>query len=124
MSTMIRTTCPTCGPVLVGPEEIVVETVPDTAQPIGPDSRWMFHCPVCGERVTRRANQRITRLLGGAGAAVTTAHDAPASPVQGYNGHPEFPPPGPPLNHDDLLDLHLLLEADGWFERLAAMTPD
>jgi len=27
---------------------------------------------------------------------------------------------GPPLKHDDLLDFHLLLQGDGWFEGVAA----
>jgi hypothetical protein len=28
---------------------------------------------------------------------------------------------GPPLTPDDLLDLHVLLEDDGWFDQLVAL---
>jgi hypothetical protein len=34
--------------------------------------------------------------------------------------HPEAPPAGPPLTHDDLLDLHTALGCDTWVSRLTA----
>ena len=35
--------------------------------------------------------------------------------------HPESRVPGPPLTHDDLLDLHAALGGDAWFEQLATV---
>ena len=43
--------------------------------------------------------------------------DAPA-------GHPEAPPPGPPLRCDDLLELHLLLATEGWLAGLGGAQAD
>ncbi len=36
----------------------------------------------------------------------------------GPPGHPEAPPPGPPLGIDDLIDLHTLLSDERWFSVL------
>jgi hypothetical protein len=41
----------------------------------------------------------------------TVERDAPV-------GHPEAPPPGPPLRSDDLLELDLLLATEGWLAGL------
>ena len=38
----------------------------------------------------------------------------------GLPGHPEAPPPGPPLGLDDLIDLHALLADEGWCTELTS----
>ena len=37
--------------------------------------------------------------------------------------HPEVVPAGPPLTHDDLLDLHSALACDAWIDQLVGRTP-
>lgn len=121
MSATIRTTCPTCGPVMLGAETIVLQTAEEDAAQAGLEGLWTFRCPCCGEQVTRRANARIARLLTGAGAEVAGGPSATA--LEQRQWHPEYPPDGPPITWDDLLDMHMVLESPDWFDRLRAITP-
>ena len=34
------------------------------------------------------------------------------------------PPEGAPVNYDDLLDFHIMLQGDSWFEQLAQTIAD
>jgi hypothetical protein len=114
--TTIRVSCPSCGAVDLTPADIRLTVVQAEDVPVGPESRYDFHCPSCAERVEKPADERIARLLSTGGVPVEIIE-----PTIGL-GHPEDPPSGPPLTQDDLLDLHLLLESDGWFGRLASLT--
>jgi hypothetical protein len=73
---------------------------------------YRFQCPGCRETVSRTASRRIVDLLLDAGAP---------------SEHWEWPaelterPDGPPLTPDDLLDLHVLLAREDWFEQLTAL---
>jgi len=73
---------------------------------------YAFACPHCGDVVTRPASARIVALLVSAGVHQETV----APPAEVFEHHA-----GPPIDSDDLIDFHLLLERDGWLERLNEM---
>ena len=106
--TTVRAQCPTCGDVALGIEHLTVRTCDDGVTP----ALYRFRCPSCDDMVTRNASPRIVDLLVSAGAA---------------EEHWRWPaelgerPSGPPLTPDDLLDLHVMLRDDGWYERLVAL---
>lgn len=110
--TTIRATCPTCGEVGLTPEEIELRVDHGDSSA----SFYAFSCPSCFGTVRKPADERVVRLLISGGVEVLEA--APAGP-----------PPRrlserfdwPKITHDDLLDFHALLEADGWFELLHSM---
>jgi hypothetical protein len=102
---VIRVSCPSCGAVNLAPDEIRLR-VHDRR------SHYVFTCPICHVAVAKDADERITGLLLAGGVQMEQARLRPA--------HPECPPRGEPFDWDDLLDLHLLLEASDWFERLLA----
>lgn len=112
--TRIRATCPLCGEVDLRPYDIELEIVRVQPDEVAEGSCYRFSCPTCTETVTKPADQRIARLLRTGGVAVV---EPPPPPV-----HPEDPPGGPALTHDDLLDLHRLLEGADWFHELEVMT--
>lgn len=114
--TTIRVSCPSCGAVDLTPADVRLTVVQGEGVPVGPESHYDFHCPSCTERVEKPADERIARLLSTGGVPVEIVEGATAP------RHPEDPPSGPVLTHDDLLDLHLILEDDDWFDRLAAHT--
>lgn len=95
MSTIIRTTCPDCGDVTLGPEDVVARaTTPDLHE-----GSYTFTCPSCGHTVTRAADDRALALLSQAGVALETP---PAEALE--------PKLGPPLTLDDLLDFVTALD--------------
>lgn len=95
MSTIIRTTCPDCGDVTLGPEDVVARaTTPDRHE-----GSYTFTCPSCGQSVTRAADDRALALLSQAGVAL---HTPPAEALEAKLG--------PPLTLDDLLDFVTALE--------------
>jgi hypothetical protein len=73
---------------------------------------YRFRCPACAQTVTRPASPRIVDLLVSAGAAEERWR-WPAELAER--------PAGPPLTPDDLLDLHVLLSDDEWFDGLVAL---
>jgi len=76
---------------------------------------YTFDCPRCGDVVARDASPRILALLVTAGVHAEVWYQ-PAEILER--------PDGPPLTADDLLDFHLLLNEDGWFDRLAEYRHD
>ena len=106
--TTVRAQCPACVDVQLQIDDLTVRVCQDDDMP----SAYRFRCPGCEETVHREASPRIVELLVSAGApqemwrwpAELTEHRA-----------------GPPLTPDDLLDLHVLLEGDSWFEQLVAL---
>lgn len=122
--TTIRVSCPACGSVDLTPAQIRLTVVQMPDEPVGPDSHYAFLCPSCADRVEKPADERIARLLSTGGVEVEVLdlddlHDLhPSSTPR----HPEDPPSGPSFDHDDLLDLHLLLESDDWYAQLEALT--
>lgn len=117
--TTIRATCPTCGEVELTPEQIRLTVIRSDEVPVGPDSHYSFECPTCLEDVDKPADERIARLLSTGGVPVTVVDESEGSLPE----HPEYPQGGPALTYDDLLDFHLLLVEDGWFEELLTLVP-
>jgi hypothetical protein len=71
---------------------------------------YCFQCPACLRAVAKDATRRIVDLLVSCGVRIHIWR-LPAELAE-----PRF---GAPFRPDDLLDFHLLLQTDEWFERLA-----
>lgn len=106
--TTVRAQCPACGDVQLTIDDLTVRVCSDDDTP----SAYRFRCPGCEQTVQREASPRIVELLVSAGAP----HELWAWPAELAEVRS-----GPPLTPDDLLDLHVLLEDDGWFEQLVAL---
>lgn len=110
---IIRVSCPTCGQIELPSDRIELVCVP--GRPVDrTTSHYVFACSLCGDVVRRPADRLTATVLTSAGVTVR----APRHSVFGSRQHPEDPPDGPALTFDDVLDLHLLLEDDNWFEEL------
>jgi hypothetical protein len=70
---------------------------------------YCFRCPDCRRAVAKDASRRIVDLLVSSGVRMQVWR-LPAELHEHHNGAPFVP--------DDLLDFHLFLQEDGWFERL------
>jgi hypothetical protein len=106
--TTVRAQCPACGDVQLQIDDLTVRVCSDAETP----SAYRFRCPECEQTVQREASPRIVDLLVSAGA-----------PHERWSWPAELAEPrsGPPLTPDDLLDLHVLLEDDTWFQQLVAL---
>ena len=72
---------------------------------------YCFRCPDCERAVAKEASRRIVDLLVGSGVRMQVWR-LPAELNESHNG--------PTLQPDDLLDFHLHLQSDDWFDQLAA----
>jgi predicted RNA-binding Zn-ribbon protein involved in translation (DUF1610 family) len=106
--TTVRAQCPTCGDVKLQIHDLTVRICTDEVTP----AAYRFQCPVCDQTVSRAASARIIDLLVSAGAL----HELWTRPAE-----IDARPSGPPLTPDDLLDLHVLLAEDNWFDDLTAL---
>jgi hypothetical protein len=102
--TTIRASCPTCGDVQLTAADLTVRVCSDDER-----GTYCFRCPECEHAVVKDASARIVDLLVSSGVRKEVWR-LPAELLE--------PRVGPPLAHDDLLDFHLLLQRDGWFEDL------
>ena len=74
--TTIRTTCPRCGEVDMGPEAILL-----SVRQNGREGSYRFTCPSCEDDVEKRADRKIVALLVSAGVDIEQAEsDAGGSP--------------------------------------------
>jgi hypothetical protein len=106
--TTVRAECPACGDVKLRIHDLIVrQCLDDDVQ-----RAYRFRCPVCDRTVSRDASARITDVLVSAGAE----HEWWRWPAELGER-----PTGPRLTVDDLLDLHVLLTSDGWFDDLVAL---
>jgi uncharacterized protein YlaI len=106
--TTIRASCPTCGDVEL--------TIPDvTVRVCAADNRgtYTFRCPDCHGAVAKDAEARIVDLLVSSGVRLEV-WQLPAEMFELKSGDP--------IDHDDLLDFHALLQSGEWFERLLEAT--
>jgi hypothetical protein len=106
--TTVRAQCPACGDVQLQIDDLTVRMCSDEETP----SAYRFRCPSCDQTVERDASPRIVDLLVSAGAA----QELWAWPAELAEHRA-----GPPLTPDDLLDLHVLLEDETWFDQLVAL---
>jgi predicted RNA-binding Zn-ribbon protein involved in translation (DUF1610 family) len=119
--TTIRTTCPKCGEVDMGPESILLQVTRG-----GREGSYRFTCPTCMDAVEKRADRKIVALLVSAGVDVAgratlteteELFDAGDEPVE----DPREPlPSGPPFTIDDVIDFHFRLQDDRYIHEFLA----
>ena len=107
--TTIRTTCPRCGEVDMGPESIVLSVKDE-----GSEGTYSFVCPVCTEDVEKQADRKIVALLVSAGVTVASSGQAGPPPAAPERMH------GPALTLDDLIQFHFQLQNDDYLARFLA----
>lgn len=110
----IRTSCPHCAvSIWLQPREVKLALEPSADAHAG---RYAFLCPACSRIPVQKADGPLVRRLRAWGVEVVTGQfrSQPGTPP----GHPEIAADGPALTHDDVLDLHTLLQTDGWFDEL------
>jgi hypothetical protein len=124
--TTIRTTCPRCGEVDMGPEAILLSVARG-----GREGSYRFVCPVCADPVEKPADRKIVALLVSAGVDVrdrgregekATAllpgmgeeeddlGDDEPTWLERHEG-------GPAFTIDDVIQFHFLLQDDRQVER-------
>jgi hypothetical protein len=107
-------------------------------------TQFTLHCPICAAELALTTRRLMVRVDAGtatsgeilftclscrksssvtvdvnAVAALLAAGVTYLSMSEPRVDHPEAPPSGPKLTHDDLLDLHSALTGDEWFEQVA-----
>jgi hypothetical protein len=121
--TTIRTTCPRCGEVDMGPEAILL-----SVRENGREGSYRFRCPSCADRVEKRADRKIVALLVSAGVDIERNDGGTLQAEAGLFDHeeiegpanPELAPDGPSLSVDDLIEFHYLLEDDRYIQDFLA----
>ncbi|HEX2240220.1 MAG TPA: hypothetical protein VHJ82_03645 [Actinomycetota bacterium] len=100
----IKATCPVCGEVKLTADDIVLRMGAPRD-----NSSYAFSCPSCQQLVEKPADDRIVRLLL-SGGVMPSVNEIPAEALEAHYGAP--------IDYDDLIDFHQLLQTDGWFEQL------
>jgi predicted RNA-binding Zn-ribbon protein involved in translation (DUF1610 family) len=117
--TTIRTTCPRCGEVDMGPESILLQVTRG-----GREGTYRFTCPTCMDAVEKRADRKIVALLVSAGVDVagrsTLTETEPLFEPE-EEGLPDDPrgalPSGPAFTIDDVIDFHFRLQDDRYIQQ-------
>jgi hypothetical protein len=104
MATKFRMRCQDCGEMELAPEAIDLQWCSHA-----PASYYRYSCPSCGHTATRPVDGETAQVLIGAGVRPKYWH-LPAEAME--------PHPGPAITLDDVLDFHLLLESEDWFDAL------
>src|SRR5438067_4991476 len=109
--TTIRTTCPRCGEVDMGPEAILL-----SVRQNGREGSYRFTCPSCADDVEKRADRKIVALLVSAGVDIDRGEGRSELDPQTLFDEPDDPrgslPAGPAFSIDDVIEFHFLLEDD------------
>lgn len=111
--TTIRTTCPRCGEVDMGPESILLSVTQS-----GREGTYRFTCPTCADAVEKRADRKIVALLVSAGVDVAGRGSGDTTMTETMFDREESQDPrgalpqGPAFTVDDLIEFHFLLEDD------------
>ena len=118
--TTIRTTCPRCGEVDMGPTAIELQVVRG-----GREGTYRFTCPTCMDDVEKRADRKIVALLVSAGVDVAARGgglaDAPSDAVPSVPADPrDIVPATPAFTIDDVIDFHFRLQDDREIEEFLA----
>ena len=95
----IRASCSDCGDVELTTADVHVRICDDTNA-----GTYSFRCPFCHMTVVKPAETRTIDLLIASGVAFSTWR-LPAELSETHVGEP--------INHDDLLDFHHLLNDEG-----------
>ena len=102
--TTIRANCPHCGDVQLRVTDLTIRIATGIEH-----GSYTFSCPSCSRAVAKDASKRIIDLLMSTGVDVQV-YKAPAELSETKIG--------PVINADDILDFHLLLQDETWFEQL------
>jgi hypothetical protein len=122
--TTIRTTCPRCGEVDMGPDAILLQVTRG-----GREGTYRFTCPTCMDAVEKRADRKIVALLVSAGVDVAgrgtlTETEELFEPEAVRESLPDDPrgplPSGPAFSVDDLIDFHFRLMDDRYIQEFLA----
>lgn len=116
--TRIRTTCPACGEVELIPTQVTMRIAHDELTLVGEDSRYRFICPCCQNVVSKPVTTRIAALLSSGGVEIEEPN-VPEAVLGCERMSGRARRQLPPLTLDDLLDLHLALQSEDWFDELA-----
>jgi predicted RNA-binding Zn-ribbon protein involved in translation (DUF1610 family) len=100
----IRASCPSCGDVELTSTDVTVLVCSTNNE-----GAYAFQCPECRVAVTKPAEPRVVDLLVSTGVKLS---------VWQLPAELEEPKSGPPINYDDLLAFHFLLQQDNWFDQL------
>lgn len=106
--TTIRANCPHCGDVQLRVQDLTVRITSGVEH-----GSYTFICPSCQRAVAKNASKRIIDLLMSTGVDVQI-YKAPAELSEIKSG--------PVINADDLLDFHIMLQEDTWFDQLVSDT--
>jgi hypothetical protein len=114
--TTIRTTCPRCGEVDMGPEAIML-----SVRENGREGSYRFTCPSCADDVEKRADRKIVALLVSAGVDVAGSGGGMAQDAlfDQETWAPEAPT-GPAFTIDDVIEFHFLLKDDRYIQDFLA----
>lgn len=101
--TTIKTKCPTCGEVNMGPAGISLELPTD-----GDHGIYGFTCPECFAEVSKPASRKTVALLLAAGVEPVELDEAQVRMLPLQDRSPD--PGAPVFTLDDLIGFHFLLE--------------
>jgi predicted RNA-binding Zn-ribbon protein involved in translation (DUF1610 family) len=111
--TTIRTTCPRCGEVDMGPEAISL-----AVRSNGREGSYRFTCPSCEDDVEKRADRKIVALLVSAGVDIRRGEmEAAGFAPELFDEAEELEPrqpTAPRFTADDLIEFHYLLEDESY----------
>jgi hypothetical protein len=107
--TSVRATCEGCGDVELPIGRLSVRLCVETGA-----ATYGFQCPECDQRVVTPTEQAVADLLVASGAPLVVW----TLPAELFETHV-----GPAIDHDDVLDFHLLLQRPGWFDDVVALPP-
>jgi predicted RNA-binding Zn-ribbon protein involved in translation (DUF1610 family) len=117
--TTIRTTCPRCGEVDMGPEAILL-----SVRQNGREGSYRFTCPNCADDVEKRADRKIVALLVSAGVDIDQNEGLDDTHPELFDEDEPDPrgplPQGPPFDIDDVIEFHYLLEDDRYIQEFLA----
>jgi hypothetical protein len=102
--TTIKATCPSCGEVDLTADDILLRIGATRSV-----NTYGFTCPECADFVEKPADERVVRLLLSGGVVPVPVH-VPAEALELHYG--------PPINLNDLLEFHEMLQQDDWFKEL------
>jgi predicted RNA-binding Zn-ribbon protein involved in translation (DUF1610 family) len=115
--TTIRTTCPRCGEVDMGPESILLQVISG-----GREGTYRFTCPTCMDDVEKRADRKIVALLVSAGVDVASRGGFGTETMfdqEVLDPRPPMPE-APAFTVDDLIDFHYRLQDDAYIQEFLA----